>query len=136
MNKLPLIMIGSFLINDKDEIYLRTKPGKETGFRCLNEQLLEGVSIEETIKRGLKEKTGLVANEIKLLNVSEGFDIPKDGIEYHMVFIDHLVSVSDLSKYNVPEDRLHKWQTREDWLNEDTSIFAPYIRNSIELVKD
>lgn len=124
-------MIGSFVVNPDSKLYLQTKPGQTSGFRCLNEQLFND-SIEDTIKISVKEKTGLNVKNYKLINVTEGFDVPKDGEKHHMVFVDYVVYVDTMEGLKTDTTRISEWLTCDEWLKKDESDFAPYIKNVVK----
>jgi hypothetical protein len=135
MQKIPLVMIGSFILDEQDYLYLRTKPNKDTGYRCLNEQLFEGQEIEEVLKKSVKAATNLEIQKYELLHVSQGHSVPLNGETYDMVFVDHLVRVSGKENFKGDESRKDKWQEVDEWLQMDEKEFGPYIKNVIGIVK-
>ena len=134
MEKLPLIMIGLFVLDQDDRLYLRTKSGAESGYRCLNEQMFSGDDIQNLINDGLLKKLNLKIDKMELLSVSDGLNIPKEDKFYHMVFIDYVVRVRTKEGVIFEKDRNHRWDSLDAWLHEDESVFAPHIKNIVSLL--
>lgn len=135
--KYPKLVIGSFLINDKNQIFLRTTPRQNNKYTCINDKVIWGNTIKETIKSGIKEKTNLNVTKIKLIDLSDGLNLNNvDGQNnVHLVFADHLVWVDNTNEFKMNENRDYKWLTVQEWLAQDKNIFGPYISPVLAKIK-
>ena len=57
--KKKLFMIGQFVFNHKEELYLRRSQSQNNKFTCLNSKLISGKNIQETISNSVKKKINL-----------------------------------------------------------------------------
>lgn len=128
-------MIGLFIIDENNKIYLRTKPDQTIGFRCINEQLFAGQNIDDIIHRSVKSSTNLNIFNYDLLSVSQGSNLIKNGEQCDMLFVDYLVKVLDSKDFNGELNRKHVWQGVDEWLELEDAEFGLYIKNIIYTIK-
>ncbi len=135
--KYPKVIVGAFIFNDKGELFLKTSPGQNNKYTCVNGKVEWGESFEDAVKRIIKNKTGLTALEVEFIGATNGLNIKQpDGAEdKHMVFLDHKAIVGDFEKLKMEGKREYKWMPVEEWLKIDKSIFGQYIYEIIEKLK-
>ena len=132
--KYPKFVVGSFPINKKGEIYLRTSPSIANRFTCINDKVLWGQTILDTLTHGISSKTGLKPSHFELLGLQDGFIQEGGGSLNHMIFADYLAHIDDMSLYRENPERVCAWHTPQDWLTRGADAFGPNIMNVIEQI--
>jgi len=133
-NRQPKLVIGAFIMNERNELLLRTTPSQDNRYTCINGQAEWGKTIEETLRDNVKAKTNLNLDSFELIGLTDGLNIVSAGASepVNMVFADYKVIVKDLSEFRADEGREYAWRYPSAWLELDESKFAPYIREIIE----
>jgi len=132
--KYPKFVVGAFIFNDKGEFFLRTTPSQDNKFTCINGKVEWGKTIEETLRKNVKEKTNLDIKTFELIGLTDGLNISaSDNPEpINMIFADYKVTVENQSNFISNDDREYKWLLPNDWLKMDKNSFGPYILEIIE----
>lgn len=135
--KYPKFVVGSFIINGNGELFLRSTPSQDNKFTCINEKVAWGETIEQTIKRSVKEKTNLEVYSFELIGLTDGLNITSSQSTElsNMIFADYKVVVNNTDDFrsNEPE-REFKWLKPKDWLTLDKNLFGQYINEVIEKI--
>jgi len=130
--KYPKFVVGSFIINTKGELFLRTTPSQDNKYTCINEKVLWGESIEDTLTKSVQEKTGLKVESFELIGLTDGLNIPiPDGVT-NLIFADYKVLVGNMTDFKTNKDREYKWLLPQEWLDMGENAFGPYIYEVIE----
>ena len=134
--KYPKVVVGSFIVNESGEIFLRQTPSQENKYTCINEKILLGENIDDVIKRSVKEKTNLDVLKIEFVGVTNGnhkdLGENEDGTYRHLVFLDYKVFIEDSKNFKQKDDRKHGWLTPEKWIETKKDQLAPYILEVLE----
>jgi len=132
--KYPKFVVGAFIFNNKGELFLRTSPGQNNNYTCINGKVEWGKTIEETLKGNVKDKTNLSVVSYELIGLTDGLNITSaDNAEaINMIFADYKVFVGDAENFTTDPTREYKWLLPSEWLKLDSNIFGPYIREIIE----
>ncbi|MCK4927260.1 MAG: NUDIX domain-containing protein [Candidatus Aenigmarchaeota archaeon] len=84
----PEIVVGAIIVNGKDEIFLaRSKKWKDRWI-VPGGHLEFGETLEQAIRREIKEETDLEVSDIKLIDVKESIFSKDYHKRKHLVFID------------------------------------------------
>lgn len=132
--KYPKFVVGAFMLNDKGELFLRTTPKQDNKYTCINEKVEWGSTIEETLRKNIKEKTNLDMKSFALIGLTDGLNIAAtDNPEpNNLIFADYKVFVKNINEFKSDDERKHKWLLPSEWLKIDKALFGPYIREVIE----
>ncbi|MFA5748394.1 MAG: NUDIX domain-containing protein [Candidatus Absconditabacterales bacterium] len=132
-NKHPELVIGAFIINNKNELFLRTTPSQNDKYTCVNGKIAWGETIEKTLKNQVKEKTNLEIESYELIGLTNGLNIISNSNPepINMIFADYIVRINNLDKFKSDEKRKYKWLLPKEWLKMEKDKFGPYIREVI-----
>ncbi|NOQ37351.1 NUDIX domain-containing protein [archaeon] len=84
----PNVVVGAIIYNDKDEVFLaRSKKWKDMWI-VPGGHLELGETLEQAIRREIKEETGMEVSDIKLVGVKESIFSKEYHKRKHLVFID------------------------------------------------
>ncbi|MDA3840105.1 MAG: nucleotide exchange factor GrpE [Patescibacteria group bacterium] len=120
--KYPLVVTGSFIFNDKDELFLMKSPQWKNKYICPGGKVEIGETIEQATKRETKEETNIDIKEIELLGVLEGLDVDKhlDKKYKHLIFLNNRAIVKNAKKIILNEEGTkYKWLRVSEWLVRD-----------------
>lgn len=133
-NKYPKLVVGAFILNDKNELFLRTTPSQDNKYTCINGKVEWGKTIEETLRNNVKDKTNLNIKTFELIGLTDGLNIISSDYPepMHMLFADYVVRATDVSEFKTDESREYKWLLPSEWLKMDKNIFGPYIYEIIQ----
>jgi len=131
--KYPKFFVGAFVVNSRGELFLWRKQNEY--FTCPNFKVLWGETIEETLRKGLKEKIGFDIAEHQFIDLVEGLHIKmSEGEETNMIFADYRITVVDENAFfptSEYKEREFHWLKPEEWLTNEESAFGPYITGTI-----
>ncbi len=134
--KYPKVIAGAFIINDNNELLLKKSSSQKNKYTCVNSKVEDGEAYQDTLKRIVKEKTNLELVNIKLIDIVNGLNIKTDEGKVNFIFIDCKVSVKEIEKFKVDEEKVFEWLKLEEWLSKDEKEFGPYILDSIKKIKE
>ncbi|MFH1822965.1 MAG: nucleotide exchange factor GrpE [Patescibacteria group bacterium] len=140
--KYPKVIVGAFIFNDKDELFLTKGVKWHNKYVCPGGRVEVGEKIEETLRREIKEETNLDIEIIKFIGVADGFDVNDKYIkeDNHLIFLDYKVKAKNAKKIKLNEEAFsYKWLELSEWLKKDINEFAPYtyeVLQKLNLVKD
>lgn len=84
----PKVVVGAIILNGKDEIFLaRSKKWKDR-WVVPGGHLKFGETLEQALRREIKEETCLEVSDIKLIDVKESIFSEEYHKRKHLVFID------------------------------------------------
>ncbi len=132
-NKIPRVIAGAFIFNDKDELLLIKGIKSNNKYICPGGGVEFDEKIEDAVRREIKEETGLEIEDIEFLTVVDGV---KQGSSYqgasdHLIFLDHKAKAKGKIdvKLNKEASEYH-WDTPEKWLKRKD--LEKYTRWTIE----
>jgi len=118
-NKQPRVVIGALIYNDDKKIFLAQSKKWSDRWVVPGGHLEWGESLEECVRREVREETNLEVDDIELVGIQECIG-PKDfNKEKHMIFIDYSCkAVGNDVKLN-DEIQEYVWVTPEEALKKD-----------------
>jgi len=131
--KYPKICTGAFIFNDKGELFLMKAPAWQNTFTPPGGRVEFGESIEEAVKREVKEETNLKIKNLKFLGFQEA---NKMGNEYskedrHLILFDYKAEIDWKPEVKLSEEATeYKWLKVEEWLKRKD--LAGFTRTTIE----
>ena len=120
----PKVVVGAIILNDKDEIFLaRSKKWKDR-WVVPGGHLKFGETLEQAVRREIKEETYLEVSDIKLIDVKESIFSEEYHKRKHLVFIDF--SCKAKSSRIILNDELQEyiWTEPDKALQMDLNIFT------------
>ena len=135
----PTPIAGAFIFNKKNELLLIKIRHWNKKYTCAGGKIEMGETINEALKREVKEETGFEIESSELFDVVDGLGLTGQNTrDYkHLIFFDHKVFVKDSDQVDLNEEgEDFEWHTLDEWLAKDKDEFAPYIYNVITKLKD
>lgn len=133
--KYPRFIVGAFILDHDGKLFLRTSPNIKNRFTCINGKVEWGDTIEQTIKRNVKEKTNLEITDLNLIGLTDGLNIDVPSSEpINMIFADYVVRVRDIAEFKSEQDRKFEWLYPAEWLAKGEDAFGPYIYDVIKKI--
>lgn len=138
MSEYPEPVTGALIFNPNNEIFLMKSPKWENQWIVPGGHVEKGETIEECVKREVKEETGLKVDKVKFLTILEGQpeDFERDT---HFIFLNYTCETKDTEvQLDQREGVEHTWITpekavKELKLNESTKTFVEeYIKQRNE----
>lgn len=117
--KLPKVIAGAFIFNNKGELFLMKSPKWQDQYICPGGGIESGETIKEAVKREVKEETNMEIRNIKLIDAVDGLGIEKSYVkpENHLIFLDHRAEVKKADKIKLnSEGTKYKWLKPAEWL--------------------
>ncbi len=137
--KYPKVIVGAFIFNDKGELFLM-KGAKWHGKYIVPGGKVEmNETIEESLKREVKEETNLDIEDIKLIGLTDGSGLQEAYTkeDNHFVFVDNKAFAKDIKNIKLSDEASdYKWLKLEEWLKKDKTKFGPYIYHILEKLKE
>jgi len=120
--KYPLAVAGAFIFNDKDELFLMKSPKWNDRYVCPGGKIEIGESVENAVKREVKEETNIDVKDVELLGVLEGINLRKSysGKQKHLIFLNNKAKVKKIKKIILNDEGTdYKWLSISEWLSRD-----------------
>lgn len=130
--KFPEPVVGVMVLNDKDEMLLVKSPKWNGEYSIVGGHVELGESMEEAIKREVKEETNLDINDIKFLHHQDCIYPDTFYKKRHFIFLDYVCRTNnpDVLRLDGREGIDYVWVKPEGALTR--SDLGPYGRNTIE----
>lgn len=129
----PRLVVGAFIFNDKNELFMISSVQWKGLYTVPGGKVEIDETLEEAVKREIKEETEMDLKNIKFISVSEGLGLYDNYTkpENHLVFVNYRAEAvnDDVIKLN-EEGLKYKWLKPEDWLKGNN--VAPTAREIIE----
>lgn len=127
----PIPVVGGFILNKRNQILI-IQSYKWGGYSSVPGGRIElGESIEEALKREMKEELNLTVKVEKLLCVLDAI-FPKEFFKHkHMIFLNHLCHTTNESDLKIDQDEIqsYRWIDLKKVLKEN---LEPCSRFTIE----
>lgn len=120
---------SAFIFNEECKLFLTRSPKWNNLWVVPGGKVEFGESLEETLKREIKEETNLSIKDIKHLITIE-LNRAKEGPDLHMVVNEYLAVTNDGEVKLNDEHSEFDWRAPEDWLKEKD--LYPNVRQVIE----
>lgn len=137
--KYPKVIVGAFIFNDKGELFLMKGAKWHNKYTVPGGKVEMNETMEEALKREVKEEINLDITDIKLIGLTDGLGLEKiyTKEDNHFIFVDYKAFVKDAENIKLSDEASdYKWLKLEEWLKKDRSKFAPYIYHILEKLKD
>lgn len=133
-NKYPILVIGSFIFNEKGELLLKASTSQNNKYTYVNEKVRWGERIEETLRRSVREKTNLIIKSYELIGLTDALNLKagESSEIIHLIFADYKVNIKDSNNFKMESNQEYRWLTLDKWLQLDKNKFGPYIYEIIE----
>ena len=113
----PRIVVGSLITNDRGEILLTTCRKWGGLWVCPGGHLEPGETLEQGIRREIKEETNLDVRDIELVCVQDSISSEEYHKNVHMVFIDYTCMALNPGQISLNHElQEFRWVNPEDAL--------------------
>jgi len=108
---------GALVLNEDDEIFLMKSPKWDGKWLVPGGKIEKGDSMKETVRKEVKEETGLEVSDIELLNVKDGGNPEEFNRETHFIFLNFTCRAED------QEVELDQREAVDyEWINPETAV--------------
>jgi nucleoside triphosphatase len=118
----PEPVTGALILNEDDEIFLMKSPKWENQWLVPGGHVEKGETMEECVRREVKEETGLEVEEIEFVTVLEGMP-EKFERDTHFIFLNYSCRAENQEVELDQEEAVeHVWIDPKEALNSDLDI--------------
>ena len=120
--KYPVAGVGVFIFNNKGELLLIKSPKRFDKYIAPGGKIEYRESVKETVKREVKEETGLEVTDIEFVSFT---DDPKAEGSYrgdakHLIMLDYRARLKHDEKISLNDESIkYKWLKPNEWLKRD-----------------
>lgn len=100
---------GALLLNEDDEIFLMKSPKWKNKWLVPGGKIDKGETMEENVRREVKEETGLQVDSIEFLNAKDGGNPDDFERDTHFIFLNFVCPVSGEVELDQREAVDHTW---------------------------
>ncbi|PIR13610.1 nucleotide exchange factor GrpE [Candidatus Falkowbacteria bacterium CG11_big_fil_rev_8_21_14_0_20_39_10] len=135
IQKYPKATVGAFIFNEKDELFLMKTVQWQDKYACPGGKVELGETLEEAIKREVKEETNIDIKEVEFIGINDDYDV---GDKYtkddkHLIFIDYKAKLKGQPQIKLNNEATkYKWLKIEDWLKRKD--LGKYTKERIEKI--
>ncbi|OGF28019.1 nucleotide exchange factor GrpE [Candidatus Falkowbacteria bacterium RIFOXYB2_FULL_34_18] len=128
--KYPRVVVGVFIFNDKDELFLMKAPCWENKYTVPGGKIEYGEKIKDAVEREIREETNMKIENIEFMGVSEGLKL---GEKYkkdqkHLIFLNYKARARKTDKIKLSDEGVkYRWLKPEEWLQKDLGEFTREI---------
>jgi molecular chaperone GrpE (heat shock protein) len=127
----PIVIVGAFIFNQENELLLISSPKWQDKFVVPGGKVELGETMEQAIRREIKEETNLDLDELELMGISERVDTSKEnsvGLK-HLIYIDYKAKAKKPQKIKLNDEGTeYVWKPLELW-NEDDRVYISTKEN-------
>ena len=137
--KYPKVIVGAFIFNDKGELFLMKGTKWHGKYIVPGGKVEMNETIEESLKREVKEETNLDITDIKLIGLTDGLGLQEAYTkeDNHFIFVDNKAFAKDIKNIKLSDEASdYKWLKLDEWLKKDETKFGPYIYHILEKLKE
>ncbi len=114
---------GALILNEDDEIFLMKSPKWENQWLVPGGKVEKGDSMQETVRKEVKEETGLEVEDVELLNVKDGGNPDDFSRNTHFIFLNFTCRAENQEvELDQREAVDHTWIDPEEALKSDLDI--------------
>jgi len=115
--KYPEPTVGALIFNQEGKVFLMTSPKWQGKYSLPGGHIELGETIEEAVKREIKEETNLDVFDIQFLMIQESIFSEEFYKKKHFVFLDFICKTKDIDVVlNKREGTEHIWTTIDEAL--------------------
>ncbi|MBI4653030.1 nucleotide exchange factor GrpE [Candidatus Kuenenbacteria bacterium] len=135
--KYPQVSVSAFIFNKNNELLLFKSPKWHNKYTSLGGKVEFDESLEQALKREIKEEVNLEIEHIKLIDIIDGLELTEYNSRgyKHLIFIDYKARLKSGEIKLSDEASNYKWLSIDEWLKIDEKEFAPYILSVINKIK-
>lgn len=114
---------GALIFNKREEIFLMKSPKWENQWLVPGGKVEKGDSMKETVKKEVKEETGLEVEEVELMNVKNGGNPDDFSRDTHFIFLNFTCRAENQDvELDQREAVEYMWIDPEEALDSDLNI--------------
>lgn len=120
--KFVKVIVGAFIMNEKNELFLLKAKQWGNKYMCPGGHLELNESLQDAIKREVKEETNLELINLEFISVKEGINLGEKyrRDESHHVYINFKAETLDTKNIKLnAEATAYKWLSIEEWKKKD-----------------
>lgn len=129
----PKIIVAAFIFNENGELFLMKQPNWNNLYTCPGGGLELGETIEQGVKREIKEETNMDIEDIELISIVEGLGLEKEykKPENHLIFLDYKAKTKKNENVILSDEATqYEWLRPKAWLKKKN--IEKYTRGVIE----
>ena len=126
-NETPSPIVGAFILNDKNELLLFKCTKWKNLYSVPGGHVEYGETIEQAVKREIKEETNIDINFIEVFNVQDNIFDPNYIKKKHLIFLDCLCEPLTLD-IKLDNRELIDWR----WFKIDEVLSSEEVPNSVK----
>jgi nucleoside triphosphatase len=114
---------GALILNEEDDVFLMKSPKWEGQWLVPGGKIEKGDSMKETVRREVREETGLEVENIELMNVKDGGNPDDFSRDTHFIFLNFICRAEEQEvKLDQREAVDYTWIDPEYALTSDLDI--------------
>lgn len=114
---------GALILNENDEIFLMKSPKWENQWLVPGGKIEKGDTMKETVRKEVKEETGLEVSEIEFLKAKDGGNPDDFERDTYFIFLNFVCRAEDQEvELDEREAVEYKWIDPEEALEADLDI--------------
>lgn len=130
MTKFPKVVVGAIVYNGKDEIFVAKSYKLKNKWTIPGGHVEYGESLEDAVRREVKEETNLDVKNIEFIDVQESIFSKEFHKKKHFIFIDFCCyATSSKVKLN---DEFQEYK----WVAQEKSLEMPLNSSAKKLIQD
>ncbi len=127
--KYPEVTVGGLVFNSEGKVFLMTSPKWQGKYSIAGGHIELGETIEQALKRELKEETSLDVYDLKFLMVQEAIYSEEFYKKKHFIFLDYICKTKDTNAVLDGREGIEYV-----WVKVDEALklpLNPYTKNTI-----
>jgi nucleoside triphosphatase len=114
---------GALILNDEDEIFLMKSPKWNGQWLVPGGKVEKGDTMQETVRKEVREETGLELDDLELVNVKDGSNPDDFSRDTHFIFLNFVCRATDQDvELDQREAVDYTWIDPEEALESDLDI--------------
>ncbi len=114
---------GALILNEEDDVFLMKSPKWEGQWLVPGGKIEKGDSMKETVRKEVREETGLEVENIKLMNVKDGGNPEDFSRDTHFIFLNFICRAEEQEvKLDQREAVDYTWIDPEYALKSDLNV--------------
>lgn len=110
----PEAVVGALILNSAGRIFFMTSPKWPGKYAIPGGRVEFGETLEEALKREIKEETDLSVRDIQFLGIQESIVNPEYHERRHFIFFDYMCRTDDAAVTLNEEGIAYVWATPEE----------------------